>query len=230
MGCYNEDQYLDETIPALLAQTMPDIGILLVNNGSTDDSAIMIRDYRDRDRRIVLLELPRNLPPPHVANIGMSVALRMWQDCAWFLAQGADDVMAGEYVEAVLDAAGGHPDANLVFSPWRWLSHPEKGVQRFPAFDAERCHATHMIPAWHACRRDLWDAIGGHDESVPIASDWDWVVRARYQLRPVQLDRPYNGLRVRNGRKSQSDEVHWPTLHRHLCEVANKPVPSWAAC
>lgn len=229
MGVYNEAQYLDETIPAVLAQTMPDFGLLILNNGSTDDSTTILRDYRDRDQRIVLVEVPRNLAPARATNAGMGLALTLWSDAPWFLPHGADDIMLPDYVETVLDTAALYPNVNLIFSPWQWIDHPEKGIKRFPTFDAERCHAVHMIPAWSAVRRELWTESGGHSEAVPIASDWDWVVRSRAMIRAVQLTEPKISLRVRPpSRLLQSEEVHWPTLHRHLCGLAGKPVPAWA--
>lgn len=227
MSAYNEADYLGETIPALRAQTMPDWKAIILDNGSTDASWEILQ--RHPDPRITTIRSSKNLRPPEVANFVTGLGIDVYRDCRWFLTHGADDLMAPDYLETVLDTAAAHPNANLIFSPWQWIAHPEKGIKRFPAFDPETCHAVHQIPAWAAFTRELWAASGGHDEAVPIASDWDWVVRSRHLLRPVQLAEPAIALRVRSGeRKSQSDEVHWPTLHRHLCLIAGKPVPTWA--
>jgi glycosyltransferase involved in cell wall biosynthesis len=229
MAVYNEEPYLEETLAALLAQTMPDFRAVILDNGSTDRSWEILKACTDP--RVTLSRSPTNLRPPIVANFGVAFALEMWRDCQWFVPHGADDLMAPTYLETILDTANEHPDVNLIFSPWQWIDHPEMGVKRFPAFDKETCHAVHQMPAWAAFTRQLWDDVGGHDETVPIASDWDWVVRARHAINSVQLREPMIALRVREGvRKSQSDEVHWPTLHRHLCEIAGKPVPAWAKC
>ena len=230
MAVYNEEQYLNETIPAILAQTMPDFRLLILDNGSTDRSHEMITQYADRDERITPLHSVKNRRPGVVANLMQDIAREDCPDTRWFLGHGADDLMAPNYLETILDTAAEHPDVNLIFSPWQWIGHSEKGIKRFPAFDAETCHAVHQIPAWSAFTRELWDEVGGHDETM-IAADWDWVVRAREHIRAVQLDRPHIALRVRTGvRKSQSEEVNWPTLHRHLCGLAGKPVPAWAQC
>lgn len=227
VSCYNEAPYLFQTIPAILAQTMPDFRLVVLDNGSTDDSYAILRGFWQADARITLLRADRNLMPGRVANLVMHVGMTLWSDCRWFLAAGADDLMAPEYVEAVLDAAAANPEANLIFSPWEYINNalPPK---RFPAFDPETCHAVHQVPAWSAITRELWDDAGPHDETM-IAADWDWVVRSRRLIQPHQLDRPYIALRVREGgRLTQSAEVHWPTLHRRLCETVNKPVPDWA--
>jgi len=230
MTVYNEEQYLTETIPAILSQSMPDFGLLLFNNGSTDRTGDMLQTYAEQDRRVVYAAAERNLPPAHTANALMAIAASQWPFARWFLGAGADDVMLPGYLEALCAAIAEHPDANCVFSPWSYIGGvlPDK---RFPDYDRATMHAVHQIPAWSAITRELWDAMNGHDVNAGvIGSDWDFFMRASVAgvLRPVQLDRPYLKLRVRQGRKSLSEQSHWPTLHRHLCTVAGQPVPEWA--
>jgi len=229
MSCYNEQAYLDETIPSVLEQSVDDIALIVLDNGSTDASGAMLDAFARVDGRLHVLRSRSNLWPPVVSNLLMRTALAAFPRAAWYLAHGADDLMEPGYLQAILDAAAANPDANCVFSPWAWIDHPEKGEQHFPAFDPATCHAVHQVPAWRAITRPLWELVGRENESIRIGSDWEWPVRARHVLRIVQLERPYLALRVRDGeRTSQSDEVHWPSLHRHLCGIVGAPVPPWA--
>jgi glycosyltransferase involved in cell wall biosynthesis len=222
MGAYNEERYLDETIAAVLAQTMPNFALVMLNNGSTDDTAAVMQRYERADPRIAYLGAPANLWPPVATNVGLTLAMGAWPLTRWFLMHGADDLMEPDYLEAILGAADAHPDANCVFSPWQWIDHPEKGVKFFP-YDPATMHTVHQIPAWKAITRELWEQVGPEDQTIRIGSDWSWALRASLAgvLRPLQLDRPYLSLRVRDGdRKSQSDEVDWPALHGHLVGMA----------
>lgn len=228
-GAWNEAPYLNETIPAILRQSMPDFKLLLFDNGSTDTTPKICERFESDDERIVFVRSPKNLRPGAAANLVLPMAHDIWRDCDWFLSHGADDLMAPDYLEAVLAAAEASPHANLIFSPWSYIGgvKPDK---RFPDYDPETMHAVHQIPAWHAQRRELWDAVGPQDQHM-TAADWDWLLRASVGgvLRPVQLERPYISLRVRPpSRVTQSEEVHWPSLHRRLCGIAGKPVPDWA--
>lgn len=49
---YNAEQYLDRCIQSILAQSYGDIEVLLINDGSTDNSKQICNDYADRDYRI----------------------------------------------------------------------------------------------------------------------------------------------------------------------------------
>lgn len=226
---YNEAQYLAETIPAVLAQSMDDFGLLLFDNGSTDRTRAMLQEFAYQDRRVVCAWSDKNLAPAITANRMMAIATNQWPFARWFLGAGADDIMHADYLAAITGAIEDNPDANCVFSPWSYINGalPDK---RFPDYDPSTVHAVHQVPAWSAYTRELWDAMNGHDTNAGIGADWDFFVRASVAgvLRPHQLDRPYLSLRVRQDRKSLSEESHWPTLHRHLCTVARKPVPEWA--
>jgi len=53
MPIFNMAEYLHECIDSVLSQTLFDIEILCVDDGSTDNSADIVKQYCDRDRRIV---------------------------------------------------------------------------------------------------------------------------------------------------------------------------------
>lgn len=53
---YNVERYVSDCLDSILAQTLSDVEIICVNDGSTDDSAAILRDYAQRDARILVLE------------------------------------------------------------------------------------------------------------------------------------------------------------------------------
>lgn len=52
---YNASQYLRQTLDCICEQTLSDIEIIIVDDGSTDDSPSILREYASRDARITLL-------------------------------------------------------------------------------------------------------------------------------------------------------------------------------
>ena len=72
---YNVAPYLDEAFQSLLSQTLSDIEIIAVNDGSTDHSEEIIRKYQQQDPRIILLSqvnqgqsVARNLALEHATG------------------------------------------------------------------------------------------------------------------------------------------------------------------
>jgi glycosyltransferase involved in cell wall biosynthesis len=219
MGVFNEEQYLEQTIPAVLAQTMPDFRVLILDNGSTDGSWEILQRFATSDPRIAFLHTPANMTPADAANFGWGFSMDRWPECRWFIGQGSDDIMQPDYLEAVLAVADADPSVNCIYSPVRFIGHPEKGTWTYPTYDPLSVHQQHQIPGWRAFTRELWDAVGPENPNCGIGSDWEWIVRASVAgvLHPRQLSRPYNSLRIRErGRVTQSDTGDRPALLRHL--------------
>jgi glycosyltransferase involved in cell wall biosynthesis len=62
---YNAEKYLEQCLKSLVSQTLKEIEIIVVNDGSTDESRTIILDYANRDSRII---------PLNQSNAGVSLA------------------------------------------------------------------------------------------------------------------------------------------------------------
>jgi len=58
---YNGDRYLREQLDSLLAQTYSNMEVVAVDDGSTDGTVELLREYAGRDSRLRVFENPRNL-------------------------------------------------------------------------------------------------------------------------------------------------------------------------
>lgn len=52
---YNQEAYLDKSIPSILEQKYKDIEVVLVNDGSTDNSAAILNKYGEKDARVKII-------------------------------------------------------------------------------------------------------------------------------------------------------------------------------
>ena len=70
---YNVDKYIDRCLESLVCQSLSDIEILCVNDGSTDGSPARLRKWADRDGRIHVVSKP-NGGLSSARNVGISKA------------------------------------------------------------------------------------------------------------------------------------------------------------
>lgn len=70
---YNSESYIDKCIQSIINQTMKDIEIILVDDGSTDKSIEIINKYAEKDKRITIIK-QKNKGVSSVRNYGISVA------------------------------------------------------------------------------------------------------------------------------------------------------------
>lgn len=70
---YNVEQYLGKCLESLTNQTLSDIEIICINDGSTDNSAVILQEYAKKDNRIKILT-QENAGISNARNNGLKVA------------------------------------------------------------------------------------------------------------------------------------------------------------
>lgn len=96
---YNAYKYLRETLDSVLAQTYIDFELIALNDGSNDNSLVILRDYEKKDSRVLVIDKP-NSGVSDTRNIGVSQAKGEY---VAFL--DADDLYSPEYLSAMIHAA-----------------------------------------------------------------------------------------------------------------------------
>lgn len=125
---YNQEKYVAETIESVLAQTYADFELLIHDDGSTDNSAQIIRSYAASDPRIRVSFAP-NAGKCSATNRLVEQAQGEW--CAFL---DADDVMLPERLEKQLAYQRGHPEIDGTSCHCQYINEGglNLGVQRHP--------------------------------------------------------------------------------------------------
>lgn len=106
---YNHGSVLPTAIAALQAQTGPFGEIIIVDDGSTDDSRAIIGELAAGDRRIREIRHPQNRGAIAALNSGIAAASGQYVYLG-----AADDVVRPDLVTTLLSAAERHPEVGLV--------------------------------------------------------------------------------------------------------------------
>lgn len=105
---YNTEKYLHRCIDSILAQTFTDFELLLIDDGSKDNSGAICDEYAAKDQRVRVF---------HKKNGGVSSARNLGLNNAkgkWITFVDADDYVKSEYLSNLLDHT--HIGADLIFS------------------------------------------------------------------------------------------------------------------
>jgi glycosyltransferase involved in cell wall biosynthesis len=105
---YNGEQYIRHTLDCLLAQTCRDIEIIVTDNGSTDSTPRIVKDYAARDARIRFVSNGSNLGPAR--NYNRCLELARGEYFKW---NPADDVCAADFVEKCVNVLDADPSVVL---------------------------------------------------------------------------------------------------------------------
>lgn len=110
---FNASRYIDRTIESVLSQTYQNLEVLIVDDGSTDDTPVIIQSYAQRDSRIKFLQQE---------NRGVAAArnLAIHHSSGYYVAPiDADDVWMPDKIERqvrVMEERG--PSCGIVYCWW----------------------------------------------------------------------------------------------------------------
>lgn len=179
--CYNAARWVGETLESALAQTWPRCEIILVDDGSTDDSIQLARRFETRGVRVLVQ-----------ANAGAAAA----RNTAFTAASGhfiqfldADDLLASDKIERQLARAATGPAGAALTGRWgRFKKDPAlaKFADANPLFadasprDYFLRYASHdcmMHPAAWLLPRALAETAGPWDEGLSLNDDGEYFTR-----------------------------------------------------
>lgn len=117
--CYKVVDFLPKCVESLMAQTHKDIEIILVDDGSPDDTGKLCDEYAKKDNRINVI---------HKQNGGLVSARNAGYDAAtgdWIMYVDGDDWLDADCCQIMLNAVTDKPDVDIVF----WKCVQELGEQ-----------------------------------------------------------------------------------------------------
>ena len=226
MPAYNVAPYIGEAIGSVLAQTHRDLELMIVDDGSTDATAMIAAHFAGRDPRVNLLRQP---------NGGISSARNHALRCSKgdvLAILDSDDVWEPEFLEAQLEILRTNPDVDVVTGNGWFLGSRLHGRPVRPWPDprpqpdlAAIIGDEEAIFIMSVMRRRVYETTGPFDESMRTNEDYDyWLRAAAAGFRFFRNDRPLAHYRRRDDSLS-ANEVR---MLRGILRVYDKLRPTLA--
>ena len=121
---YNTSQYLKECIESILCQNDILFELLLIDDGSTDDSGKICNEYSQKDTRVKCFHI-LNGGVSKARNYGLSKAKGQYVS---FI--DSDDFVASNYLKIIKDIIDSHPDF-AIYNHIRWINNAKQEKGRF---------------------------------------------------------------------------------------------------
>jgi glycosyltransferase involved in cell wall biosynthesis len=110
---YQYGRYLSKCISSILDQGVNDLRILIIDNGSTDDSVKIARELAARDARIELRTRPKNLGFQASVNEGID-----WANSEYFMVVCADDLLPPGALSRAIEIMEKHPQVSFAYGKY----------------------------------------------------------------------------------------------------------------
>ena len=179
---YNKEHYIKETIESVLAQTYTDFELIIVNDGSTDNSVNIVSMIEDP--RIIIVN-QKNAGVSSARNHGLQIAKGEY---IAFL--DADDTWLPGFLDAMFSLSQQYPEES-VFSaaqenrPITTLPTGVSVVKDFCSYFYCFCTGTLFI------KKSVFDKVGYFRQDIQIGEDFDMWLRIACHYNYVYLNEPF---------------------------------------
>jgi glycosyltransferase involved in cell wall biosynthesis len=200
MAVHNGERFLREAVESVLAQSLSDFELVVVDDGSTDATGAILAEYASGDSRMVVRR-QANAGPAEARNRAFHMV-----SAPLVAIIDADDVALPTRLEQQLEFMTEHRDVGAVGGAVAFVdaSGREFGKWRYPLRDADIrtafAHTTPLAQPATMIRKDTFFAAGGYRRLLAPAEDLDlWLriadghelanvpdVMIRYRVHPEQ--------------------------------------------
>ncbi len=202
---WNRAGLVGRAIDSALRQTYPDLEIIVVDDGSTDDTADVLARIAATARRPVRSLERANGGCASARNAGAALATGRWLH---FL--DSDDELEPTAIETLVGALVAC-DADFAYSPAIEVGpggasrlNPPVAAGRPERFALEHFGNTNLRTGAYLIRTDLFRELGGFDESFSHNEDSDFVQRLALRGRAAYSDAPSVRCHTHAGGKSRN--------------------------
>lgn len=217
---YNHAEFLPEAIESCLNQTYQDIEIIIVDDGSTDDSLEIARRYERKYPALIQV-----FTHPDNQNHGISATANLAfskTKGAFYCGLASDDVFYPEKTDKQVNYLVNNPDIGWVYSKAKLFGDKSEIVGTDISQDPDPLETliinNRIYGITLMARRDVWERTGSHDVNL-VYSDWDFYVRMLGISKVGFIDEVLAGARVHSRNTSVGND--WKIYHEYSLEVIN---------
>lgn len=184
---YNAASTIRQCIDSVLAQTYPDIEVIVVDDGSSDSTANTIKEHYKEEKRVHYYAIKHTGREGAVRNYGIQRA-----SGAYISFLDADDYWEAYVIEYLKNALDSNPDCNIAYGDLEYVGGQHHGTR---VHDLRTAYSGYVfyymlqknfMPIHPALlRNSIIDECGGFDESIEIGPDYEFWLRMTYRNKVI---------------------------------------------
>ena len=190
MPAYNAENYIAEAIESILNQTYKKFEFIIVNDGSTDNTLQIIKEYAKKDKRIKVIENEQNLGIANSRNVYLNLVKGKY-----IATQDADDISISTRLSEQVNYLENNKEVGVV-GAFIEIFDDATGktirVRKYPESDNELrkmvFYCSPIAQPVSMIRKEAINQIGKYNPEYPPAEDLDlWFrIGSKYQLANIQ--------------------------------------------
>jgi len=224
--CYNQGIYLKETIHSALASSYRPLEILIINDGSTDNSLELAQELEAQHPEVRVLD-QANAGVTKARNVGIAAA-----QGEYLLPLDGDDLISASYIEQGLAILSTRPKVKVVYCQAEKFSDSGRKPWKLKPFSLQQLAKDNMIFVSALFRKADALAAGGFSEDMKLGrEDWEFWIKVLknggevvqlpevgffYRLTPTSKRKKTGGTAFKKARIAYLNAKHADFFEREL--------------
>ena len=212
---YNYGRFIEQAIDSVLNQTEQDFEIIIIDDGSIDNSRAIIDSYRDNPKIKIVLQQNKGLTTSN------NVALKLSQG-KYIMRLDADDYLVQNALSKLSSVLDKKPNLGMVFGDYYLVDEKNHILEHFQRHDFNNDVELFDQPAHGACtmfRTECLKQLGGYDESISKQDGYELWLRfiEKYEISNISEPMFYYRQHGKNLTSKEEDLLDTRTeiLHKH---------------
>jgi glycosyltransferase involved in cell wall biosynthesis len=184
MPTYNDAHFLSDALNNILQQTWEDFELIVVNDGSKDNTREILDDYARRYPITVIHQ--QNSKLPGALNTGFKRARGDY--LTW---TSTDNFMHPDMLKTLVKALDDNPDVGLVYADWEIIDEQGNVQGRISTLEHDPLllRRVNYVQACFLYRRECQEQVGLYDPEYHLAEDWEywWRISQSFSMMRVPL-------------------------------------------
>jgi glycosyltransferase involved in cell wall biosynthesis len=215
--CYNQAQYLPETLQSVLDQTYTNWECVIVNDGSPDNTEEVALEWTKKDQRFKYFK-KLNGGLADARNYGIKAS-----SGEYILPLDSDDLIAATYLEKAVTVFESHEDIGIVYSDASFFDGTN-GVCKTRKHNLKRILLFNTMFCTSFFRRKDFDLTNGYNTNMVYGyEDWDfWLTLTTMGIKAYKIPEYLFFYRIRSNSMLRSIDkqkrtlLHYQIINNHL--------------
>lgn len=216
---YNGEKYMRESIDSILAQTYTNWELLIVDDGSTDSTPSIAKEYEAKDIRIHYYKNKENMRLPRTLNRGFSLAAGDY--LTW---TSDDNYYYPTALEVMCHSLEGQ-NKDFAFASCDVIDADGQIVECIMVGDqaSKRIVGGNPVGACFLYSRNAYETVGEYDPEMTLVEDFDYWQRICMKFDPVCISEKLYAYRWHDGALTSTmrKDIFNKTLEK--CLLKNRP-------
>lgn len=173
--CHEQGRFLREAVASANAQTRPPDSLIIVDDGSTDETSEVLAGLRGN--AIPITEVKRS--PARGAVASLNDGIHAAEGCDLICPLDADDRLSSRFLELTSAALARNPEADLAYGSVHAFG-AESWIEPAAPFELDHLMTGNYVPVTVLFRRSMYEALGPFDPRFDRTGfeDWEYWTRA----------------------------------------------------